>query len=159
MSKGFAIALFLSVFLVFSVQASVVSFYVIETGVSLEGTVNQHSRRWESAFMDVFFEAGYIVSNAPILRLETRPSDEILRTISFDTEEARGAGIDYMLIAQLDYNPDTTVPGNINLFIFRVIPHEKVFEMQITGKRYRSTREEIDDLKTIIRELVPYISE
>jgi len=160
MKKGITALIigFLLSFNAFNAEASMVSFFVIETGLPMEGATNQHSQRWESAFMDVFFDEGHIVSNSPIQRLFSKSSDDILREISLLIEEAKDGGVDYVLVTQLDFNADA-VPCGISFFIYRVTSQEKVFERRFTGKSYRSSRDEVDDLKTIARELVPYMSE
>ena len=146
-------------FTVFGVEASMISFVVVETGLPQEGERNQHSLSWENALLDVFFDAGYIVSNYPILRLETRPSGSILQSSAFFAveEEALNGGFDYIVLAQLDYSGSQT-PGEISFFIYRIRGRVKVLERQMSGKTYRSARDEIDDLKIIVRELVPYLN-
>ena len=67
---------FLCVFFLFRVEAATVSFLVIETGLTDEAGSRQHSGLWESGLLDVFFESGHIVSNAPILRLLSKPSGD-----------------------------------------------------------------------------------
>jgi len=136
------------------IEASMVSFYVIETGLPDNGQVNNNSILWENAFMDVFFDAGYIVSNAPVLRLEEKPKGEILRHVNI--LEAKNAGIDFLLIAQLDFNPDLNVE-EISFFIYSVSSKEKLMERQIEGRQPRAAREEYDYMKSIARGLITYI--
>jgi hypothetical protein len=154
------VLIFLGFFSVFSVEASMISFFVIETGLPREGERNQHSLYWENTLLDVFFDEGHIVSNAPILRLETKPSVDILRASAFDMEEARNGGIDFVIFAQLDYlSGSLAPPDEIAFFIYSITGREKIFERHFAGKNYRSMRDEIDDLKIIIRELIPYLSD
>ena len=134
-----------------------ISFFVIETGLP-EGDRNQHSLRWEDTLLDVFFNAGHIVCNYPIQRLETKPSGNFLQTSALDLEEeALNGGIDYIVLAQLDYSGSQS-PGEISFLIYRVRGRVNVLERQVRGKTYRSTGDEIDDLKLIIGELVPYLN-
>jgi hypothetical protein len=157
MKKGVAAAFF-GIFLAFSAEASMISFCVIETGLPPDGERNRHSVLWENALMDVFFDAGYIVSNYPMLRLESKPEDSIIEACGFDVDEAREAGIDYVLIALLDYDTALQPPGEISFFLFKVVQHEIIYEKRVPGKSYRSDRETTADLKTIIRELLPFIN-
>jgi len=150
-------AVIFSVFGSLNASASLVAFHIVETGIPENRQPYQYTGIWEDAFMNVFFDAGYIVSNAPVLRLETKPSDDILNYVLNGNSEIRNFGIDYLLIAQLDYNGDTRQPAEINLVIFRVITNEKIYERKIEGKTYRSTREGQADIETIIRGLVSYI--
>ena len=143
-------------FLVTSGSASMVSFFILESGLPENAAVNQHSQQWENALMDVFFDAGYIVSNAPISRIESKPAGDIL-SAACDLEDARNWGIDFILITLLDYNNELFIPDEISFLIFKVTTNERVFERQIKGRAYRSVREEHDDIRAIIRGLVPYI--
>jgi len=145
-------------FTVFGVEASMISFIVIETGLPQEAERNYHSLNMENALLDVFFDGGHIVCNFPILRYETRPSGDFLQSSAYAMEEdAINAGVDYIVIAQLDYSGSAT-PGEISFLVYRIRGRVKVLERQIRGKTYRSAREEIDDLKIIVGELVPYLN-
>jgi len=158
MIKRIAIFIF-TFFLVFGVEASMISFLVIETGLPQEGRANQHSILWENTLLDVFFSEGHIVSNAPILRLESKPSTDFFQsTVNELEEEALGGGMDYIILAHLDYSSDSQTPGEISFFIYRVSGRMKVLERRISGNTYRSTGDEIDDMKIIIGELVPYFN-
>jgi hypothetical protein len=159
MKKG-VITAFLGVFLAFSTEASMISFCVIETGLSPENGRNRHSTLWENALMDVFFDAGYIVSNYPMMRLNSKPPDSksTIRSSGFDVGEAVDVGIDYILIARLDFDTALQPPGEISFFLFKVTQHEIVYEKRIAGRAYKSDKEVSDDLKTIIRELLPFVS-
>jgi hypothetical protein len=152
----FVFTLIFCLFLNIEGNASMVSFFLIETGLPENASVNQHSVQWENAFMDVFFDAGYIVSNAPISRAETKPIGDLLAS-ACDLDEAKKWGIDYLFIAHLDYNEELRIPEGISFLIYKVSSNERLFENQIAGKSYRSTREEYDDIKSIIRGLVPHI--
>jgi len=155
MLKRIAIAVIIGISVNLSVNATMVSFYVIETGLNDESDVRQ-SELWETAFMDVFFDAGYIVSNAPILRLEKKPSD-ILQIV--DIKEARISGIDYMLIVLLEYNMDMLVADEISFYVYKVVKQEKIIERKILPKKSRLARDEYDNMKSIARGFVPYIGE
>jgi len=160
MKKGI-LAIIIGIFFGFGVEASMVSFYVVETGLLYDGQnkSNQHSQRWEGAFLDVFFEAGHIVTNAPIQRLETKPTGDILKAIYFDMKEARDAGSDYVIIARLDYSPDTGCPAEVVFYVYKVTPQQKIYEKQVKGRTYGKSTDEVDDLKALARGLIPYIGE
>jgi len=156
MSFKFILVLCIGLFINVSAGASMVSFYFIETGLPDNGNENQHSLLWESAFMDVFFEAGYIVSNTPVLRLENKPQGDILRQVNMHT--VRNAGIDFLLIAQFDFNSDM-IPSEISFYIYKVNPREKLFERKIDVRAgRRPSREEFEYMKSVARGLVPYIA-
>jgi len=158
MKKCLLPALVFSFFLNAGAAASMVSFYVIETGLPENRLNNEHSVQWENAFMDVFFDAGHIISNFPTMRFETRPQGEVMQYASISMMEARNWGIEYIVIAQLDYVDVYQSPASITFFVYKVHTNEKLFERQIAGKTYRSIRDEYEDLKVIVRSLVPIIN-
>lgn len=147
----------MGIFLALNAEATMISFFVIETGLPQEGGKNMHSLQWENALLDVFFEAGYIVSNAPIIRLERKPSGDIQTAAIQDMNEAKAGGANYFIIAHLDYNADSSSPREISLVLYSGTPYRKIFENKVTGKTYKTEREELDDLKVIAGTLVPYL--
>jgi len=150
---------FFGFFLCLNAEASMISFLVIETGLPQEGRANQHSILWENTLLDVFFSEGHIVCNAPIQRFEAKPSTDFLQTTAFRLEEeALNGGVDYIILAHLDYSSDSQAPGEISFFIYKVRGRVKVLERQIRGNAYTSTGDEIDALKIIVGELVPYFN-
>jgi len=157
MVKKISALLLFGVLFVPGITAAWVSFIVIETGLPDTAGRNQHSERWESSLMDVFFDAGYIVSNAPILRLNAKPSVGIEVVAERDIEEAAEGGADYFIIAQLDFTSPSQPPGNVTLFLFRITPLGKVFERSIQGRTYSSAREESEILRNIVMGLIPHI--
>jgi hypothetical protein len=154
MLKRIIIALIIGISLNLSVNAALVSFYVIESGVNEEADTKLPAL-WEDAFMDVFFEAGYIISNAPIMRLEKKPSD-ILHVLDF--KDAKMCGIDYMLVVLLDYKDGVPAPDEISFFIYKVIKQEKILERQIRQKQV-PLRDDYNNMKSIARGFIPYIGE
>ena len=157
MKRRIAIALILGLFIGFNAWAGMVSFYVIETGLSENEEKKQHSELWENALLDIFFDAGHIVTNGLILRLEKKPSGDILEFV--DMQEARDFGIEFVLIAQLDYVSDSRSPGEISFFIYNTGSREKIMERKITPRSIRTARDEYDDIKSFVRGLVPYLGE
>jgi len=154
MLKRIVIAVFAAFFLTFSVSAATVSFYVIEAGMNEESDTKL-SQLWETAFMDVFFDAGYIISNAPVLRLEKSPSN-ILQVLDF--QEADVCGIDYMLVVLLEYKKELSAPDSAQFYIFKVNKQEKIVERNIRLKQI-SSRDDFNDIKSIARGFIPYIGE
>ncbi|MCL2184495.1 MAG: hypothetical protein FWB86_01385 [Treponema sp.] len=156
MSKGFLLILILSVFLTVNAWSSMVSIYVIETGVPEEAVIYPHSELWENAFLDVFFEAGHIVTNDTTMRLDFKPTQDILDFIN--VESALNSGIEYVIIAQLDFNTDIMNPAEISFFIYKLSSMEKIVEKKIQGRLQsglpqRTQREEFDYMKSIARGL------
>jgi len=154
MLKRIVLVLITGILLTFSVGAATVSFYVVEAGINEEAD-KKMSESWENAFMDVFFDAGYIICNAPILRLEKTPSN-ILQVVDF--KEASVSGIDYMLIVLLDYKAAMPSPQEVSFYIYKVTKREKVFESKIRQKQI-PLRDDYNNMKSIARGFVPYIGE
>ena len=144
----------LYLFFAVNVHAAMVSFCVIETGLEENGQENQFSVIWENAFLDVFFEAGHIVCNAPVLRLENKPADNILR--NFNMQDVRNSGIDYLIIAMLDFNSAVS-PEEVVIFIYKVTPREKILERLLPERQTRTGRDELEYVKSIARGFVTYI--
>ena len=158
--KRAAILFILIIFLAISASADMVSFFIVETGLPVNpdnAAVHQHSVLWENAFMDVFFDAGFIVSNAPILRIEKKPSGDILKAALISMSDAREWSIDYILVTQLDYPAEETAPSDILFFLYRTSPEEKILEKSVKRNFPRTARNEYEELKTIVRGLIPYI--
>jgi hypothetical protein len=74
-------------------------------------------------------------------------------------DEAREGGADYFIAAQIDFSGGSLAPSEILLFLFRITPFSLIKERKITGKNYKSEKEEIDDLKNIVKGIVPRINE
>ncbi|MCL2231189.1 MAG: hypothetical protein FWC01_08855 [Treponema sp.] len=142
----------------FSGFASMVAFYVVEAGVNENMEITRQGIIWENAFLDVFFEAGHIVSNAPLLRLNSMPQGDLLRSVAYDVIDDRSGGIDFVIIALLDYSANSSSPRKVTFYVYNVVTREKVLEREVPGRTYRNAREEFDDLKSMARGLVPYVN-
>ena len=152
---------FLIVIVLAPISAATVSFLVIETGVSEEKPAYQYSGLWESGLMDVFFEAGHIVSNASMMRLEYRPDAGFPVEAQKDMEDALEGGVDFFIIALLDYNnPEASAlrAQNISLRIFKTNPLLLIYEGQYSDTRSKTTQEEYDSLRQAVRGIVPRIN-
>jgi len=163
MAKKITLVLLLGVFLILNAEAYMVSFFIIESGLPTEGAKNQHSQQWENAFFDVFFDAGYIVCNAPMMRIAAKPKTSIEKFVQNEVNEAREGGADYFIVAQLDYSGGTLTggtltPNEISLVLFAITPFRLIKERNVTGKAYKSEKDEIDDLRNIVKGIVPKIN-
>jgi hypothetical protein len=157
MAKRIAAVLIIGAFFVLRAEAAMVSFLVIETGLMEEENKKQHSMQWENSLLDVFFDAGHIVCNAPMMRLDTKPVGEIRKVASADMAEAVEGGVDFFIIAQLDYTPGSQSPEAIALVVYTVTPAKKIYEKRMTGKSYRSVKDELEDLRGIVSGLIPHL--
>ncbi|MDR2741436.1 MAG: hypothetical protein LBB98_04690 [Treponema sp.] len=122
--------------------AYTVSFIVVETGQVQDGPGSEASHLWENELMDVFFNAGHIVSNAHTLRINSNTLKDFPDEAQGDFDEARQGGADFFVMALLNYQPPGEVPESsgtavrprqIFLKVFRVNPCQKVYEQEYSG--------------------------
>jgi len=151
MLKKFFVAGLLAYLLlaVFPAGAASVSFLVMETGLPMESPINQYSTLWENCLLEVFFESGHIVSNAPRLRLAEKPSDGFPDEAEKDVTGARDGGMDYFLIAVMDYQGRQK--ANVVLRLFTVKTQTLIGEQEYGRKTFMTVREEYEDIKKAIR--------
>jgi hypothetical protein len=115
-----------------SLSAATVSFLVVETGLPADSARPESSSVWESGMMDSFFDAGHIVSNAPILRIEnpeSEPGAKIPQEARRELDEARLGGADFFVMVLLDYHNDPQgKPAKILIRIFKVPSGQLLYE-------------------------------
>ena len=145
--------LLLCLFAVVRLEAANVSILVIETGLPKENPAQNYSLMWENGLMDVLFEAGHIVSNAPILRLSGKVQNGFPDEAERDMGEARENGMRYFLVAVVNY----PLPYNVSLRLFSTSSPEMLYEVKYTYKAPKSEKEEYDNIKKAIREMTTRI--
>jgi hypothetical protein len=142
-------------------SGATVSFMVIETGVSENSPANASSNLWESGMMDGFFDAGHIVSNAPMLRLEQKPDRKFPEEARQELKDAQEGGADFFVLIFLEYRPSTTgeaqVPGNISLRLFRITPHKILYEARYPGGAGVPPGEQLLHAKNTARMIIPHL--
>ncbi|MCL2094302.1 MAG: hypothetical protein FWH12_08955 [Treponema sp.] len=101
-------------------SASMVSFFLVETGIPDSSPNTQYTRIWEDGLMDAFFEAGHIVTNSPASRFDTEPSSEICEVVEFEFNEAVEGGAEYFIVGYLRYetNGPRQIPQEITLQVY-----------------------------------------
>lgn len=109
-----------------------ISVLIIETG--LRDGISVHRGKtaeiWETGLMDVFFEEGHIVTNAPALALENKPGKELIDILENYITEAEDSGIGYFVLVCLNYETaaDTArssglpKPADIEIKLFHINP-------------------------------------
>ena len=127
-------------FLVLPLPASMVSFMVIETGLPMEARRTEYSSLWEDGLMSVFFDAGHIVSNSLVMRLEKTPETEFPQEAQADYLEASGGGAEFFVLVFLEYTPQGGVmrPQNTLVKIFTTgvssgTPRTLIYEQRFPG--------------------------
>jgi hypothetical protein len=159
----FWIFVFVSAAALIPVSAHTVSFVVVETGLPPEQGATSYSNFWESGLLDAFFDAGHIVSNGPVLRLdapsEKRFPDEAAQSLN----EANEGGADYFILALLDYQSTGTSraaalkPGQISLRVFKTTPFRFIREEKFTGTKAAQAGEDFISTKQAAMKLLPYL--
>jgi hypothetical protein len=146
------------------VSAYTVSFIVMETGLSEEQGVCEYSNFWESGLLDVFFDAGHIVSNAPMLRLNKPPAKQFPDEAVESLNEANAGGADYFVLALLDYRGSgvsdiSTVPKPklVSLRLFKISPLRFVGEEKFTGPQKAAAGEDFISAKQAAIKMLPYL--
>jgi hypothetical protein len=161
--KKMGIAILLGGCLLFPLSAANISFLVIETGVREEGRVNESSTIWENGLMDVFFDAGHIVTNAPILRLNETPSGEFPGEAREDLEEARLGGAEFFVLALLDYQETLPAansglnPRSVSLRLFSTNPYKILYERTYPAGASLQKNDRFSYAQNAARLIVPFL--
>jgi hypothetical protein len=164
MVKRWSLAvLLIAVFMVFPLSAATVSFMVIESGLPEESGSSSWSNLWESGLLDVFFDAGHIVSNAPVKRLGIKPRQTFPDEAKAEFDEAAAGGVEYFILALLDYPPpagnEIPRPRNIVLRVFRVSPYRFLHEEQYAGTGAANMGDEFTNIKRSVRGLIAHLAD
>jgi hypothetical protein len=155
--KSFFIALTFCLTQTLPVRAATVSLIVIETGAAEETAAEKNGREtlesWETGMMNVFFEAGHIVSNAPAVRLLQPPDGDMPPEARREFDEADSGGADYFIVLRLDYGAETEKPDQISLELYKIHPRGLIY-----GKNYvPALAGNFPTAVTLARTLIPYI--
>jgi hypothetical protein len=160
--KRLLVLLLLLAAMALSLSAATVSFLVIETGLKDDSGANDYSVIWENSLLDVFFEEGHIVSNSPILRLTQKPEKEFPDEAQVDLSEAVNGGVDYFILAMVDYpaplEGKTQKPGNISLRLYKTRPYQFLYEERYAGRNSSGNmKDEFVQVKQTVRRLIPHL--
>jgi hypothetical protein len=132
-----------------------------EAAPERQGARYESSTLWETCLLDVFFEAGHIVSNTPVLALEGGDSVEFPPELGPELAEARSGGADYVVLALLSYPASAdmrTRPEQVRLRVYDLRPYRFAGQMTafLTGA---GTETEAEQAKRLIRGLIPYVND
>jgi hypothetical protein len=144
--KRLGMTVLLFVFLVLPLSASMVSFMVVEVGLRQEANRNEYSSVWEDGMMGVFFDAGHIVSNSPVMRLEKISEGILPQEVEADYQDARRGGADYFVLVFLEYVPQGGLlrpqGARIRIFASRESVGNLIYEEQFPANTGGSLRDE-----------------
>ncbi|MDR2068989.1 MAG: hypothetical protein LBP71_03870 [Spirochaetaceae bacterium] len=147
------------------VFAANISFLVIETGVREGSPVNESSNLWENTLLDVFFDAGYIVSNAPMMRLPDFQDKEIPDEVRGNLEDAVQGGADFFVLALLDYQGAAAVnspkikPQGVSLRLFSTDPYKFLYEQSYSALTQSPGYDELANAKRIVRMIISHLGD
>ncbi|MDR1108187.1 MAG: hypothetical protein LBL19_04045 [Spirochaetaceae bacterium] len=144
------------------VFAANISFLVAETGLREDSPVNESSSLWETGLLDVFFDAGHIVSNAPIMSLTETPNQELPDEVRGNMEEALRGGADFFVLALLDYHGSTAAaskisPQRVSLRLFKMSPYQFLYEQVYVPRGQEALGNELVKVKELVRFLIPHL--
>ena len=151
----------LLIFLGFPAYASMVSFIVVETGLNEEASSPQYSSLWEGALMSVFFDAGHIVTNCPIGRIEKKPSSDLSGTLKADFDEAVLGGAEYFILGFLEYQAQKSgaIPREITIKIYRTDSKALVFEQNFPAGTGKNLNEEYQLAQNAGRIIIAHVKD
>ena len=144
-------------------QAYTVSFIVVEAGLPQEYPTAEASMLWENGLLDVFFDAGHIVSNARIARiLGDLDAGGLPQGIQGEYNEAAAGGAQFFILVLLDYTGSRNMiprPQEISIRLFGANPYRYFLEQKYPGGRASPVADELIAAKDAARRLVPRISQ
>ena len=151
----------LLVILAFPASASMVSFLLVETGLDEDTSNRQYSSLWEGGLMDVFFDAGHIVTNSPIARIKDKPAVDFSGVIKDDFNEAVDGGADYFLLGFLDYKiqAGNAVPTGITLKLYEADSQQLVYEQKFPAGTGKNLDEEYQSAQNAGRIIISHIED
>jgi hypothetical protein len=131
--------------------AATVSVLVMEAGNPGDQT-GQYSIMWENGLLEVFFDTGHIVTNSPRVSLVENPADGFPDEAEKEFEGAQQGGMDYFLIAVVDY-----ARSNVSLRLFNTKSPKMIHEQKYTVTTYRNVKEEYDKIKKAVEDMAAYL--
>ena len=144
MTKRLGNIVVLLILLSFPAYASMVSFLVVETGISDDIPNNQLSSLWGGGLMAAFFDAGYIVTDSPVVRMEQKPSKDLSGKVEETFNEATSVGSEYFILGFLEYEVSAgrAVPVNIAVKLYETSSKKLIYEQVFPVGKGRNLAEE-----------------
>jgi hypothetical protein len=109
----------------------------------------------------VFFDAGHIVSNGTILRLEKNPARDIPDEALPDFAEASEGGAEYLVLILLDYQNTNGIfaPRDVSLKLFTVAGREMVYQQRFAAGTSADFDEEYARAREAARAVLPHLKD
>jgi hypothetical protein len=130
--------------LAFPASASMVSFFLVETGLTKDAPGTQYTSLWEGGLMAAFFDAGHIVTNSPIIRMDEKPSQELSGLTEDEYYRAVTGGADFFILGFLDYalQGGRPVPVGILLKLYDTDTKKVIYEQKVPAGTGKNNNEE-----------------
>ena len=155
MKKNIVFGLIFCIFTVFPVSAANISFLVMETGIHHGSPSVRYSEMWENGLLEIFFEMGHIVSNAPMLQLLEKPADTFPSEAEKDYEDAKQGGMEFFVVALINYpvtRANNVKPQNVILRLFNTKSEKLIHEKTFSDIKSKNAKEEYDYIKDSVAE-------
>jgi hypothetical protein len=131
------LAALFALLMVFPASARVVSFSVVETGLSKNRPRMDASLKWEDSLIKTFFDRGHmIISNSPLRRLEREPSGDLPPEFRAIFDAAGQDGAEFYILVVLDYRNQPLAsprPKTALVRVYRISPYELLAEEPVSG--------------------------
>jgi hypothetical protein len=158
--KSFFLILFIAAAAMIPAGAATISIMIIETGMTDE-SAKRTADIWESGMMDAFFDEGHIVCNTPAIQIPNLDDEELPKEARRNFEDADINGVDYFVIAQLNYSQNgssvITGPDKVSLKLYRVSPYSILYKTSFPANSGIPASEEFSGAKNAARMLLTYI--
>ena len=149
---GLCIGFFAVFFAPSPLGAATVSILVMEAGQSRENQGGQYPILWENGLLEIFFDAGHIVSNSPRLQINEKPDDDFPPEAERDFNNAQEGGMEYFLVAIVDYTG-----SNVSLRLFNTKSSKMIHEQRYAASTFRSSKEEYEKIKKAVRPMTAHL--
>jgi len=138
-----------------------VSFLVVEEGIRPGTDAGNYSSVWEDGLMSAFFDAGHIVSNSPIMRIEQLSQQELPNEIKIDYTDAERGGADFFIVAVLAFNTQDrrARPESIIIKIFTTGTQQLIFTQQFPAGQGSNLQDELSKARNIAGYIAAQITE
>ncbi|MCL2320259.1 MAG: hypothetical protein FWC45_09245 [Treponema sp.] len=159
--KRLGVVAVLFVLLAFPASASMVSFLLVETGLSEDVPSREYTSLWEGGLMAAFFDAGHIVTNSPIARMKAKPSVDLTGLVKDDFNDAINGGADYFLLGFVEYKIQDAkvVPVGIVLKLFNINSQKLLHEQRFPGGVGKNLEEEYQIAQNAGWEMVSHLKD
>ena len=159
--KRLGIIMVLFAVLTFPLSASVVSFLLVETGLREGGPETQYTSLWEGGLMNAFFDAGHVVTNSPITRMERKPDRDLSGIVEADFRDAAAGGAEFFILGFIQYQiqDGKPLPSEIVLKIYRTGSQQIVYEQRFRAGTGKTLNEEYQIAQNTGRIIVSHLKD